>query len=96
MLHLIFQSPIENAVLQRVDPGDALVFLENAVLRIIQNGSLEPLLAQLINTNRLCVLNDDIVVRGIAADELIEGIEVIDYAELVELTVHNQVIQSWT
>jgi tRNA 2-thiouridine synthesizing protein B len=96
MLHLIFQSPIESAILQRIDPGDAVVFLENAVLRIIQNGALEPLLSPLINKNRLCVLNDDIVVRGIAVDELISGIEVIDYAELVELTVHNPVIQSWT
>lgn len=96
MLHLVFQSPIENALLQRFDPGDVVVFLENAVLRILQTGALESALIPLVNSNRLCVLMDDIVVRGIAADELIKGFEVIDYAELVELTVNNPVIQSWT
>jgi tRNA 2-thiouridine synthesizing protein B len=30
------------------------------------------------------------------ADELVKGIEVIDYAELVELTVKNPLIQSWS
>lgn len=95
MLHLIFQSPIENAVLQRIDSGDVIVFMENAVLRILQNGVMETALASLLSSNRLCVLSEDIIVRGIAVDELIKGIDVIDYAELVELTVHNSVIQSW-
>ncbi len=95
MLHLIFQSPIEVAILERIDSGDVVVFLENAVLRILQNGLLSGTLTQQLKRNRLCVLSDDIVVRGIAADELVNGIEVIDYSELVELTVNNPVIQSW-
>ncbi|MFA6163787.1 MAG: sulfurtransferase complex subunit TusB [Methylobacter sp.] len=95
MLHLIFQSPIEVAILERIDSGDVVVFLENAVLRILQNGLLSGTLTQQLKCNRLCVLSDDIAVRGIAADELVTGIEVIDYSELVELTVNNPVIQSW-
>ena len=96
MLHLIFQSPIETAILERIDSGDVVVFLENAVLRILQNSLLSDTLTQQLGSNRLCVLSDDIAVRGIAADELVKGIEVIDYAGLVELTVNNPVIQSWT
>lgn len=95
MLHLIFQSPIEIAILERIEAGDAAVFLENAVLRVLRNGVLHETLTQLLGTNRLYVLSQDLAVRGIAADELVEGIEVIDYADLVELTVHNRVIQSW-
>ena len=95
MLHLIFQSPIELAILERFDSGDDVVFLENSVLRILQKGSLSDALTQLLKRNRLCVLNDDIEVRGIVVDELVKGIEVIDYSELVRLTVKNPVIQSW-
>lgn len=95
MLHLVFQSPVETAVLERIDSGDIVVFLENAVLRILQNGLLSATLTQQLKRNRLCVLSDELAVRGIAADELVNGIEVIDYAELVELTVNNPVIQSW-
>jgi len=96
MLHLIFQSPIEIAILERIDSGDDVVFLENSVLRILKNGSLNDTLIRLLNCNRLCVLADDIGVRGIVADELVNGIEVIDYSELVRLTVKNLVIQSWS
>jgi tRNA 2-thiouridine synthesizing protein B len=51
---------------------------------------------QQMSCNRLFVLSDDIAVRGITPNELVKGVEVIDYAELVELTVNNPVIQSWT
>lgn len=95
MLHLIFQSPIDGAILERIAPGDDVVFLENSVLRILQQGSLSDTLTQLLNRNHLCVLANDIGVRGIVAEELVNGIEVIDYAELVSLTVKNPVIQSW-
>ena len=96
MLHLIFQSPVEIAILDRIDSGDDVVFLENAVLRILQNGNLSETLTQLLTQNRLCVLAEDIEVRGIAAHELVNGIDVIDYSELVRLTVKNPVIQSWS
>ncbi|HEY5139666.1 MAG TPA: sulfurtransferase complex subunit TusB [Methylococcales bacterium] len=96
MLHLIFQSPIEIAILERIDSGDDVVFLENSVLRILQKGSLNDSLIQLLKQSRLYVLVDDIEIRGIEADELVNGIEVIDYPELVSLTVKNPLIQSWS
>jgi len=96
MLHLIFQSPIDIAILERIDSGDDVVFFENSVMRILKNGCFSDTLMQLLKQNRLYVLADDIVVRGINADELVNGIEVIDYSELVKLTVKNLVIQSWT
>lgn len=96
MLHLIFQSPIESAILARIDAGDVVVFLENAVLRTLQNSLISNTLVQQLSCNRLCVLSDDIAVRGIIPDELAKGIEVIEYAELVELTVNSLVIQSWS
>jgi sulfur relay protein TusB/DsrH len=96
VLHLIFQSPIETAVLERTDAGDVLVFLENSVLRILQNGTLADTLTKQLKTRRLYVLEDDLAIRGIDTDELVQGIEVIDYAELVALTVKHPLIQSWS
>ncbi len=96
MLHLIFQSPIETALLERIDSGDVAVFLENAVLRVLQNSSISDTLTRQLGNARLCVLSDDIAMRGIIPDELVKGLEVIDYADLVELTANNPVIQSWT
>ena len=96
MLHLIFQSPIDTAILERIAAGDDVVFLENSVLRVLQKGGLSDALAQLLKRNRLCVLAEDIEVRGIVAEELVNGIDVIDYAELVSLTVKNPLSLSWS
>jgi tRNA 2-thiouridine synthesizing protein B len=96
VLHLIFQSPIETAILERIDSGDVVVFLENAVLWVLQNSGMSVRLTQQLDSNRLCVLSNDIAVRGIAPDDLVKGFEVIDYAGLVELTINYPVIQSWT
>jgi tRNA 2-thiouridine synthesizing protein B len=96
MLHLISQSPIETAILGRIDPGDDVVFLEDSVLRILQEGSLGDALTRLLDDSRLYALSEDIQVRGIISDELVTGIEVINYAGLVALAVKNPVIQSWS
>jgi tRNA 2-thiouridine synthesizing protein B len=95
MLHLIFQSPIDNAVLDRMASGDVAVFLENAVLGVMQKSQSATLLSTKLTTNRLYVLSEDMAVRGILPSELVIGLEAIDYAELVKLTVANPLISSW-
>jgi tRNA 2-thiouridine synthesizing protein B len=95
MLHLIFQSPIDIAVLDRMASGDVAVFLESAVLGLLQNSSFADVLSNKLNTNRLCALSEDMVVRGIVPSELVPGLEIIDYAGLVNLTIENPLITSW-
>lgn len=96
MLHLVFQSPIDIAVLERMDSGDVAVFLESAVLGVLQKGRLADVLAAKVGSNRrLFVLSEDMVIRGILVSELVAGLEVIDYSGFVNLAVENQLIQSW-
>jgi tRNA 2-thiouridine synthesizing protein B len=95
VLHLIFQSPIDIAVLERMASGDVAVFLESAVLGVLQKGKFADAIADKLNTNRLCVLSEDMAIRGILEAELITGLEVIDYSGLVNLTVENPLITSW-
>ncbi|MCX7098085.1 MAG: sulfurtransferase complex subunit TusB [Methylococcales bacterium] len=96
MLHLISQSPVPLAVLGRIAEGDAVVFLENSVLNLLQAGPLAGSLLALLPHNRLCVLQDDLAIRGIAPSALLSGLEVINYAALVGLTVSHAQIQSWS
>ena len=95
MLHIVSKSPIENAILERIDTGDAVLFIENAVLGLLKQGQLGENLTQLIKKARLYALAQDLEVRGICHDRLTPGIEVIDYSGFVELTVENAVIHSW-
>jgi tRNA 2-thiouridine synthesizing protein B len=96
VLHLISQSPIETALFERVAVGDELVFLDNAVLRLLQHGDLNKTLSALLKNHQLYVLADTLAVRGISAEELLQGINIIDYPQLVALTVQHSVIQSWS
>jgi tRNA 2-thiouridine synthesizing protein B len=95
MLHLIFQSPLDPATLERMAYGDVAVFMESGVLSLLQNGKFADVLSNNLNTNRLFVLSEDMVIRGILQSELVPGLEVIDYAGLVKLTVENPLIASW-
>lgn len=96
MLHLIFQSPIDTALLGRISPGDEVVCLDNAVLNLLRTGRLHTALHDLLTHSRISVLQTDIALRGIAATELVNGIAVITYSDLVQLTVHHPHIQSWS
>jgi tRNA 2-thiouridine synthesizing protein B len=95
MLHLIFKSPVDLAVLERMASGDAAVFLESAVLSVLENGSLAYTLTVKLATNRFYVLADDMKIRGIFETEIVPGLTIIDYTELVRLTIENPLIQSW-
>jgi len=96
MLHLIFQSPVDNAVLDRMASGDIAVFLDSAVLSVLQQGKMAGAISHKLNTNRFCVLFEDMEARGILMAELVAGLEVIDYPGLVKLTVENTSIASWS
>jgi tRNA 2-thiouridine synthesizing protein B len=96
MLHLIAQSPIDSAIYQRLGAGDDVLFLDKAVLNLLQKGQLNKTLTALLAQNQLYALANDLEVRGIIPEELLKGIIVIDYAYFVELSVKNSLIQTWS
>lgn len=96
MLHLVSQSLKDGSLLERLAAGDDVVFLENAVLALSGQGRLAMALSQRLRDCQFFVLQDHLAVRGLSVAELATGVEVIDYAGLVALTVKNKLIQSWT
>ncbi len=95
MLHLLFASLTDDAVLKRIAQGDDVVFLENASFALLKNSRFAATLEQLTDS-QLCVLADDLAARGLMADGLITNIKVIDYDDLVALTVRHPHIHSWS
>ncbi|MFZ2725198.1 MAG: sulfurtransferase complex subunit TusB [Methylococcaceae bacterium] len=96
MLQLIFQSPLESDLFSRFSVGDDIVFLENALFFLLKKGRFNLELSRLQEKYKLYVLKDELAVRGINSDELVQGINVIDYTQFVQLTVTNQLSYSWT
>lgn len=95
MLHLVFQSPLETSTLERIGQGDGVLFLESAVLWLLVSSVHSTQLIQMLQNNRLFVLQQDLETRGISETELINGIEFIDYERFITLTVEYKTIQSW-
>lgn len=95
MLHLIFQSSEVDAVLGRIEAGDAVVFIGSSILRLIERGSMTKVSKQSANICYLCALSDDLAMFGIDRGDLIDGIQIIEYAEWVELAVTHKQSMSW-
>jgi len=96
MLHLIYHSPIDKAVLQRIECADDVVFFEGASLQLNKNGQLNIKLQKMLNNGiNLHVLAVELETRGVSKEELSLGIKVIDYPYFVELTENSKVIKTW-
>ena len=96
MLHIIAQSPIDSAIFQRIGAGDDVLFLDKAVLNLLEKGLLSEVLRSLLFEYQFFALADDLEVRGISSSELLQGITVITYSDFVNLTVKNSLIQTWS
>ncbi len=96
MLHLVFQSSLDQALLQRIETGDTIVFFENAIYRLLAKGNLNLELTK-IQQQGVClnVLKEDLDLRGLNSGELVLGVQLIDYLELVELTEQHKLIKTW-
>ena len=95
MLHLIYQSPLQSATLQRIAINDSVLFMENALFRLLKSSRNANELDAMSKLYSLFVLNDEIEIRGIYPSELITGIKVIDYQDFVTLTLNHRLIQTW-
>ena len=95
MLHIISHTPLVTAILERIATGDSVIFIENAVLTLLQQGQMHNSLVQLTSKAHCYVLAPDLDVRGIGIQTIVPGLEVIEYAGFVQLTVEHPVIQSW-
>ena len=96
MLHLITHTLIDSTTLQRIAVGDDVILLENAVFSVNQGHFLTAELEQLISDQiNLFVLIEELETRGLNPNQLMTGIQVIDYDYFVQLTEQNAIIKSW-
>ncbi|MGR9073266.1 MAG: sulfurtransferase complex subunit TusB [Gammaproteobacteria bacterium] len=95
MLHIISRPPLKAGILGRIDQGDAVILIEDAVTALLRLGEGAGSLQELSEVCRICALEEDLGVRGIEMDEILSGIEILDYRGFVALTVEHPVIYSW-
>ena len=96
MLHLVSLPVLQQEIVERIAAEDDVVLQQGAVWAVLKghagNAKLLRLLAQ---GCRIYVLQEMLTVNGIETPHVIAGVNIIDYAGLVELTVKNPVIHTW-
>ncbi len=96
MLHLIMQTPLESAVLERIASGDGIVLMHANVWMACQQNQWQE---KIQNLQQQCcnvyVLSDDIKLFGISEDRLLADVEIIDRQQWVALTTQHAVIKTW-
>lgn len=76
-------------------PDSAILLIEDAVYAVFGDSSVAPLLEEALKDRKVFVLGPDLQARGLAAERVLKGIEVIDYDGFVDLVVAHESTQSW-
>ena len=95
MLHIITTTTGHEVLLQRISRGDALLFVESAVLSLHKNSHYSQILLHLLQHCQCYALEADLLARGLAADRILAEVAVVDYQGFVNLTVKHAVIKTW-
>ena len=77
--------------------GDAVLLIEDAVIGVVTGSSMAPELQIAMKDRSVSIyaLGPDLTARGVKAERVLDGIQVVDYAGSVDLTVANEKTQSW-
>ncbi|MCB1866757.1 MAG: sulfurtransferase complex subunit TusB [Chromatiales bacterium] len=99
ILHTVNRSPFErnslNTCLGYALPGSAILFYEDGVYAGLKGAATESQVAAATKDRKVYVLGPDLSARGFGADQLIDGIEVVDYAGFVDLAASADKVQAW-
>ena len=99
MLHTVNKSPFEKTTLDSclrfAQEGSSILLLEDGVYAAMRGAATEDQMIAAGNRHRIFVLGPDLKARGLTEENVIEGIETVDYEGFVDLTVSHDNVQSW-
>ena len=98
-LHTVNKSPFEkssfDSCLKRALEGSSILLYEDGVYGAMKNTSIADSVVSAKGV-KLYAMGPDMKARGLSADELIDGVEVVDYAAFVNLATEHDKVVAWT
>ncbi|MCK5446201.1 MAG: sulfurtransferase complex subunit TusB [Rhodospirillaceae bacterium] len=99
MLHTVNKSPFErnslDSCLRLAKKGSAILLMEDGVYAAVTGTTATDKMASAAKGNSVYVLGPDMSARGLAEDQLIDGIKVVDYEGFVDLVADNDGVTPW-
>ncbi|MGI9303586.1 MAG: sulfurtransferase complex subunit TusB [Gammaproteobacteria bacterium] len=99
MLHTVNKSPFEKSsldtCLRLAKPGSAILLIEDAVYAAVSGTQLEGKVKEAMTRHSVHVLAPDLKARGMNAEQLVDGIDLVDYDGFVDLVAEHRCVQAW-
>ena len=99
MLHTVNKSPFERTTLEsclaHVQPGASVILFEDGVYGALKGSNVAGRVQDAMGDCKVYALGPDIKARGIDESNLIDGIQVVDYAGFVGLAAECDKVQAW-
>ncbi len=98
-LHTVNKSPFEKSSLEsclgHAQEGSAVLLLEDGVYGAAKGAAAVEAKMKAATGIKLYVLGPDFKARGLSADRLIDGVEMVDYAGFVDLAAEHDKVVAW-
>ncbi len=99
MLHTVNKSPYSSKSLEvcvgYLLSGDTVLLIEDGVYAATKAGAAESTVKMGQESAKVYALGPDLKARGIDADKLVDGVEVVGYDGFVELAASADKVQNW-
>ena len=99
MLHTVNKSPFEktslDSCLRFAQEGSSILLIEDGVYAAMRGTKTEDKMVAAGNRHKIFVLGPDLEARGLAVENVIAGIETVDYGGFVDLAASHDNVQSW-
>ncbi|MBK1693261.1 sulfurtransferase complex subunit TusB [Chromatium weissei] len=99
ILHTINKSPFERnsleSCLKFATEGAAVLLFEDGIYAALTGTSVEAQMNGALETLKIHVLGPDLKARGFNEDRVIAGINIVDYADFVDLAAASDTVQAW-
>ncbi len=98
-LHTVNKSPFETnsleTCLRLARSGHSVLLFEDGVYGASKGTRFEAILIEAMQNCKIHVLLPDFEARGMSTDNIIAGIETVDYAGFVDLVIKSERVQAW-
>ncbi len=97
-LHTVNKSPFEKNSLERclstAKDGSTILFIEDGVYSAVKGTKVSSSIEAALGKHNVYALKPDVTTRGLS-DNMIDGIELVDYDGFVDLAAECSKVQSW-
>ena len=98
MLHIVNKSPFErnalDACIRVATEGSSVLLIEDGIYASMKNTTVAPQVSGATGV-KFFVLGADLDARGMKEENVIDGIDIVDYARFVDLVAEHDNVQSW-